>query len=141
MKLLLRFLFTLCLVFFGSAQRSGAQLYTDGGMQVRAVQKADHTSVLHIADRPLTELRTVMLRSPKGQDEWAASDNENEDDREDEERQLTAKQLPPPHFFQTFLNNDASGATAESIVCMQRQSLDVRCSAPEAYLLFQVFRI
>lgn len=141
MKLLLRFLFTLTLVFFGSAQRSGAHLYADGSIRVQQKQIADHARVVHIADRPHTELRTVVLNAHRGQDELAASDNENEDDREDEERQLTAKQLPPPHFFQFFLNDNAAGSDSYLPVFTQLQSLDARCAAPEAYLLFQVFLV
>lgn len=141
MKLLLRFLLTLSLVFFGSAQRGDAHLYADSGMRIAASDQADHTRVVHIAERPAAEWHSMHKGYPKAQDELAASDNQNEDDREDEEHQLTAKQMPPPHFFQSFLN-DVSGLFLADISCFHRgQALDARCAAAPLITLFQVFLI
>lgn len=141
MKLLLRFLFTLSLVFLGSAQRSGAHLYTDSGIRVQSVQIADHTRTLHVADCAHTELHGIRLGLPQGQEELVVSDNGSEDDREDEEQQLTAKQLPPPLFFRTFLSEGNNTVCVLATTLPKQQSLQARCVAPSATVLFQNFRI
>lgn len=141
MKLLLRFLFTLSFVFLGSAQRSGAQMYAGTGIRIYEEQAADHTRVFHSVDRLNTTVKGRSLDAPRAQDELATSDNENEDDREDEERQLTAKQLPPPHFFRSWFADFSASSDADSVSLTQVQSLQARCVAPSATVLFQIFRI
>lgn len=141
MKLLLRFLFTLSLVFLGSAQRSGAHLYIDSGVRVQSVQIADHTRTLHITDCAPAELRGRSLGQPPAQEELVVSDTGSEDDREEEELQLTAKQLPPPHFFRTFLSDGNDPVCVLTTILPKQQSLCARCVAPSARVLFQNFRI
>ncbi|MGC4058507.1 MAG: hypothetical protein QM743_10385 [Chitinophagaceae bacterium] len=115
MKLLLRFLLSLSLIFFGNSSPLGAQQHPDGGRHilVNLPERIDNTRVFTILDLPLSELRTVLSANHRGHEEIVTSDNESEDDEDDEEFQSFKKSPGADNYFTSFFYTSQQPFTAD----------------------------